>query len=233
MGRAEDFFRDVERRYGTKIRSGAATRVSIGRTARRRPRRSWPRSGPPSWRPVRRSSSRCGTIASSPGRQRCCAPADPGRCPRRDVAGSAAVWGAYLGCWPKALASPTSRQTVAQWDYKKRFIDAGAAAARDHLSQWIAAPGPGVPHRPRPRGLQCRHVGADRRRRVPGGAAKSLSNERSRARIGRSREWRRARPVREVPPLGYWRSPKPTATPGHPRPTVRRWTPRREDSRSR
>src|SRR4029077_1419607 len=38
------------------------------------------------------------------------------------------TWGA-----DESVAAPTSRQTVAQWEYKRRFIDAGAPAGRDLL----------------------------------------------------------------------------------------------------
>jgi len=82
------------------------------------------------------------------------------------------TWGA-----DESVSAPTSRQTVAQWAYKKRFIDAGAAAAREQLTGGLLR-----------LGRAC-HAGRGRLRvqrgtwertdvaRVPGGAAKSLSFE--------------------------------------------------------
>src|SRR5207248_4804933 len=49
------------------------------------------------------------------------------------------TWGAA-----ESIDAPRSRQTVAQWEYKKRFVDAAAAAARDQLAQGLLRLGRGV-----------------------------------------------------------------------------------------
>jgi len=137
MGRAEDFFRDVERRYGTKIpvrrgdtglywEDGAAStaaELAAFRSAQLAARASelvalWDdRIEPRDDSVVARRRTRADARAAM----------------WRDLL----LFGEHTWGAAESVASPTSRQTVAQWDYKKRFIDAGAAAARDHLSNGL------------------------------------------------------------------------------------------------
>src|SRR5947207_6078548 len=80
------------------------------------------------------------------------------------------TWGADI-----SVSNPTSRQTVAQWEYKKRFIDAGAAAARDDLRDGLVRLGRATRAG---RGRLVFNAGAWERTdvaRVPGGAGKSFS----------------------------------------------------------
>ncbi len=136
-GRVEDFFRDVERRYGAKIpvrrgdtglywEDGAAStaaQLAAFRSAQLAARAAeivalWDdRIEPRDDDAVRR---------------------------RRDSADArAAMWrdlllfGEHTWGADESVTDPTSRQTVAQWEYKRRFIDAGAAAARDLLSDGL------------------------------------------------------------------------------------------------
>ncbi|HYX80936.1 MAG TPA: hypothetical protein VE714_00990, partial [Gemmatimonadales bacterium] len=79
------------------------------------------------------------------------------------------TWGA-----DESVSAPASRQTVAQWEYKKRFIDAGAAAAREHLAQRLLALGRASQ---RGRGRLVFNASSWDRTdvaRVPNGAGKSL-----------------------------------------------------------
>jgi len=72
-GRAEDFFRDVERRYATRSPSAGGTLVSTGKTGPRPPRPSSPPSAPRSSPPGPPRCSRCG--------RRCGACTSPTRTP--------------------------------------------------------------------------------------------------------------------------------------------------------
>jgi alpha-mannosidase len=49
------------------------------------------------------------------------------------------TWGAQV-----SVSQAASRQTIAQWEYKRRFIDAGAAAARDQLLEGLRRLGRGT-----------------------------------------------------------------------------------------
>src|SRR5438552_562774 len=133
MGRPEDFFRDLERRYGTKIpvrrgdtglywEDGAAStaaELAAFRSAQLMARASeivelWDDRIEP------RDEN---TVARRRGR------ADARAAMWRDLL----LFGEHTWGADESIVAPASRQTVAQWEYKKRFIDAGAAAARDHL----------------------------------------------------------------------------------------------------
>src|SRR6267154_4045372 len=173
-GRAEDFFRDVERRYGTKIpvrrgdtglywEDGAAStaaELAAFRAAQLAARASelvalWEtRIEPRDDDAVQRRRSRAETRAAM----------------WRDLL----LFGEHTWGADESVSAPASRQTVGQWEYKIRFIDAGVAAARDQLNDGLLR-----------LGRACR---SGRRREIP-------QQRRARARVRRSREWRRARPV--------------------------------------
>ena len=202
-GRAEDFFRDVERRYGTKIpvrrgdtglywEDGAAStaaELAAFRSAQLVARAAeivalWETRIEP-------------RDDDAPQRRR--ARADARAAMWRDLL----LFGEHTWGADESVSAPTSRQTVAQWEYKKRFIDAGVAAARDQLSDGLLR-----------LGRACR---TGRRRlvfnagtwertdvaRVPGGAGKSLSNDGRELPSVDLENGDALVLFREVPPLGY------------------------------
>src|SRR5438093_7849485 len=82
------------------------------------------------------------------------------------------TWGADV-----SVSDPTSRQAVAQWAYKKRFIDAGAAAAHDDLRDGLTRLGRATRAG---RGRLVFNAGTWERSevaRIPGGAGKSFTHE--------------------------------------------------------
>src|SRR6266571_4339247 len=108
------------------------------------------------------------------------------------------TWGA-----DESVTAPTSRQTVAQWEYKRRFIDAGAAEARDLLSDALLRLGratqPG-------RGRLVFNAGNWERTdvvRVVAGAGKRLSSDGREMASVDLEEGEALVLIREVPPLGY------------------------------
>src|SRR6266480_403579 len=176
-GRAEDYFRDVERRYGTKIpvrrgdtglywEDGAAStaaELALFRSAQLAARASeivavWDdRIEPRDDNVVARRRTRADARATM----------------WRDLL----LFGEHTWGAAESVAAPASRQTVAQWEYKKRFIDAGAAAAHDLLSDGLLRLGratqPG-------RGRLVFNAGTWERTdvaRVAAGAGKRLSND--------------------------------------------------------
>ena len=136
-GRPDEFFRDVERRYGPRIpvrrgdsgtywEDGAAStaaELAAFRSAQLAARASeivamWdPRIEPRDDAAPQRRRSRADARAAM----------------WRDLL----LFGEHTWGADESVSAPTSRQTVAQWEYKKRFLDAGAAAARDHLNDGL------------------------------------------------------------------------------------------------
>jgi hypothetical protein len=202
-GRSEDFFRDVERRYGSKIpvrrgdtglywEDGAAStaaELALFRSAQLEARAAeivalWDDRIEPRDEdlPQRR-------------RQR----ADARSAMWRDLL----LFGEHTWGAAESVSAPASRQTVAQWEYKKRFIVAGAAAARDFLSEGLLRLG----RASRPgRGRVVFNAGTWERTdvaRVPGGAAKSLAYEGRELASVDLEDGDALVLFREVPPLGY------------------------------
>ena len=108
------------------------------------------------------------------------------------------TWGADV-----SVSNPTSRQTVAQWEYKKRFIDAGAAAARDDLRDGLVRLGRATRAG---RGRLVFNAGAWERTdiaRVPAGAGKSCTYEGREFPSVDLDDGDALVLFREVPPLGY------------------------------
>src|SRR5213083_153104 len=203
MGRAEDFFRDVERRYGTKIpvrrgdtglywEDGAAStaaELAAFRSAQLAARASeivamWdPRIEPRDDAAPQRRRSRADARAAM----------------WRDLL----LFGEHTWGADESVSAPTSRQTVAQWEYKRRFIDAGAAEARDLLSAALLRLGRACRTG---RGRLVFNAGNWERTdvaRVPGGAAKSLSNDGRELASVDLENGDALVLFREVPPLGY------------------------------
>ena len=202
-GRPEDFFRDVERRYAAKIpvrrgdtglywEDGAAStaaELAAFRSAQLAARASevlalWDDRIEP------RDDD---TVAQ-----------------RRDRADArAAMWrelllfGEHTWGAAESIAKPESRQTVAQWEYKQRFIDAGSAAAQEQLATGLLRMG------------QATHAGRGRIvfnagtwertdvARVPGGAGKTLSFDGRELAAVDLENGDALVLFREVPPLGY------------------------------
>src|SRR2546423_2620334 len=177
-GRAEDFFRDVERRYATKIpvrrgdtglywedgRASTAAELATFRHAQ--------------------LAARAAEIAALWDDR--LEPRDEGAVQRRRDRSDAhaAMWrdlllfGEHTWGAAESIDAPRSRQTVAQWEYKKRFVDAGAAAARDQLAQGLLRLGRGVHPG---RGRLVLNAGTWERThvaRVPNGAGQSPSFDR-------------------------------------------------------
>jgi len=108
------------------------------------------------------------------------------------------TWGADV-----SVSDPTSRQTIAQWEYKRRFIDAGSAAARDLMSDSLLRLGRATRAG---RGRLVFNAGAWERTdvaRVPGGAGKALTLEGRDLPSVDLEDGDALVLFREVPPLGY------------------------------
>jgi hypothetical protein len=202
-GRAEDFFRDVERRYGTKIpvrrgdtglywEDGAAStaaELAAFRSAQLVARAAeivalWDdRIEPRDDDATKRRRSR----------------ADARTAMWRDLL----LFGEHTWGADESISAPASRQTVAQWDYKRRFIDAGVAASRDQLRDGLLRLGRGGRTG---RGRLVFNAGTWERTdvvRVPGGAAKSLTNDGRELASVDLENGDALVLFREVPPLGY------------------------------
>src|SRR6267142_1411434 len=202
-GRPDDFFRDVERRYGTKIpvrrgdtglywEDGAAStaaELAAFRSAQLVARASeivalWDdRIEPRDDDATQRRRSRADARAAM----------------WRDLL----LFGEHTWGADESVSAPDSRQTVAQWGYKKRFIDAGVAAARDQLSDGLLRLGRACRTG---RGRLVLNAGTWERTdvvRVPGGAAKSLSNDGRELASVDLENGDALVLFREVPPLGY------------------------------
>ncbi|MFN2637865.1 MAG: hypothetical protein ABR585_12640 [Gemmatimonadaceae bacterium] len=175
MGRAEDFFRDVERRYGPKIPvrrgdTGVYREDGAASTA----------AELAAFRSAQLAARASEIVALWDDRLE--SRDDEALQRRRDrAADRAAMWrdlllfGEHTWGAEASVSAPTSRQTVAQWDYKKRFIDAGAAAARDYLADGLVRLGQAAG---RGRGRLVFNAGTWERTdvvRVSGGARKSFS----------------------------------------------------------
>ncbi|MGH7522070.1 MAG: hypothetical protein ACREMI_12425 [Gemmatimonadales bacterium] len=136
-GRAEDFFRDIERRYGTRIPvrrgdSGLYWEDGAASTA----------AELAAFRSAQLAARAAEIVALWDDRIE--PRDDEAQQRRRDRADArTAMWrdlllfGEHTWGAAESVDAPTSRQTVAQWDYKKRFIAAGAAAARDYLAEGL------------------------------------------------------------------------------------------------
>lgn len=202
-GRAEDFFRDVERRYGTRIpvrrgdtglfwEDGAAStaaELAAFRSAQLAARAAeivalWddriePRDDEAQQRRRERADARTAMW--------------------RDLL----LFGEHTWGAAESVDAPTSRQTVAQWDYKKRFIAAGAAAARDYLSEGLERLGRASRAG---RGRLVFNAGTWERTDValvPGGAGKALAYDGSELASVDLEGGDALVLFRDVPPLGY------------------------------
>ena len=202
-GRAEDFFRDIERRYATKIpvrrgdtglywEDGAAStaaELAAFRQAQLAARAAeimglWDdRLEPRDEDAVQRRRDRADVHAAM----------------WRDLL----LFGEHTWGADESVDAPESRQTVAQWEYKKRFIDAGAAAARDSLAQGLLRLGRGARAG---RGRLVFNAGPWERTdvaRVSNGAGKSLTYDGRELPAVDLEDGDALVLFRDVPPLGY------------------------------
>ena len=202
-GRAEDFFRDVERRFGPRIpvrrgdtgvywEDGAASTAAQLATFR-----------------AAQLSARAAEIVSLWDDRIEPRDADV-LVQRRERAGErTAMWrdlllfGEHTWGADVSVSDPTSRQTIAQWEYKRRFIDAGTAAARDLLSDNLLRLGRATRTG---RGRLVFNAGAWERTdvaRVPRGAGKTLTLEGRDLPSVDLEDGDALVLFRDVPPLGY------------------------------
>ncbi len=202
-GRAEDFFRDVERRFGPRIpvrrgdtgvywEDGAASTAAQLAAFR-----------------AAQLSARAAEIVSLWDDRIEPRDADV-LVQRRERAGErTAMWrdlllfGEHTWGADVSVSDPMSRQTIAQWEYKRRFIDAGAAAARDLLSDSLLRLGRATRAG---RGRLVFNAGAWERTdvaRVPRGAGKTLTLEGRDLPSVDLEDGDALVLFRDVPPLGY------------------------------
>jgi len=202
-GRAEDFFRDLERRYATRIPvrrgdSGLYWEDGAASTA----------AELAAFRSAQLAARAAEIVALWEARVE---PRDEDAPQRRrdraDLRG--AMWrdlllfGEHTWGAAESIDAPTSRQTVAQWDYKKRFIGAAAAAARDYLGEGLLRLGRATRAG---RGRLVFNAGSWERTDVvliPFAAGRSFSHDgRELASVDLS-ERDALVLVRDVPPIGY------------------------------
>ncbi|HMJ59363.1 MAG TPA: hypothetical protein VK467_09510, partial [Gemmatimonadales bacterium] len=192
-GRAEDFFRELERRYTTRIpvRRGdtglywedgaASTATELA-----------------SFRSAQLAARATEIVALWNGRLGVQDQPDERRAMWRDLLlFGEHTWGADV-----SVSEPDARQTVAQWAYKRRFVESGAAAAHEILNAGLLRLGAASKAG---RGRIVLNAGTWERTdvvRVPGGAGKTLafgSQELPSVDV----DGDALVVVRDVPPLGY------------------------------
>src|SRR5216117_794950 len=174
-GRAEDFFREVERRWGQKlpVRRGDTGLYWEDGAASTAAELAW-------FRRAQLAARAAGVLALWDERVE---PDDEDKAAR--IAARAAerrvmwrelllfgehTWGADV-----SVTDPDARQTVAQWAYKRRFLESGAAAAEGQVAAGLLRLGRGGPQG---RGRLVFNAANWERTdvtRVPGGAGKSLT----------------------------------------------------------
>lgn len=193
--RGEDFFREIERRYGQRIpvrrgdtgiywEDGAASTAAELATFR-----------------AAQLRARAAEIVSLWD--------DRLALRDEDAAERAAVWrdlllfGEHTWGADVSVSNPSSRQTIAQWEYKRRFINAGAAAAHDQLTEGLLQLGSATRAG---RGRLVFNAGAWERTdvaRVPAGAGKTLAFEGRELASVDLDDGDALVLFRDVPPLGY------------------------------
>ena len=202
-GRGEDFFRDVERRFGPRIpvrrgdtglywEDGAASTAAELATFRAAQLRARAAEIVALWDD--RIEPR---DAEAIARRRALSD-ERGVLWRDLLLFGEHTWGADV-----SVSEPSSRQTIAQWQYKRRFIDSGAAAARDQLSDGLLRLGRATRAG---RGRLVFNAGAWERTdvaRVPAGAGKTLTVEGRELPSVDLEDGDALVLFRDVPPLGY------------------------------
>ena len=199
-GRAEDFFRDVERRYVTKIpvrrgdtglywEDGAAStaaELASFRSAQLAARAA---------EIVELWGTRIARDEDDAARER----AETRTTLWRDLL----MFGEHTWGAAESIDAPASRQTVAQWEYKKRFINSAAAGAGDLLRDGLLRLGRATRGG---RGRLVFNAGTWERTdvaRVAGGAGKTLAYEGRELPSVDLDDGDALVLFRDVPPLGY------------------------------
>jgi len=193
-GRAEDFFRELERRYGPRIpvrrgdtglywEDGAASTAAELASFR-------------SAQLAARAAEIVALWNSRLGAQD--RPED-----RRTMWRDLLLFGEHTWGADVSVSAPDARQTVAQWSYKRRFVESGAAAARQILTDGLLRLGAGTQAG---RGRIVFNAGNWERTdvtRVPGGAGKSFAFGGQELPSVDVEGGDALVVVRDVPPLGY------------------------------
>lgn len=220
VGRAEDFFRDVERRYGAQIpvrrgdtgtywEDGAAStarELALFRTAQLAARAA----------DVLALWDDRVEMRDSAGAERIRRRAEDRRAMWRDLLlFGEHTWGADV-----SVSAPDSRQTVEQWAYKRRFIEGAAAAARQHVAEGLLRLGRGTDAGTRRIVFNASSWARSDVVRVAGGAGKTLAYNGVVCPAVDTADGASLVVIKDVPPLGYLalnetdRAPAPPADEG-------------------
>jgi alpha-mannosidase len=218
-GRAEDFFRALERRYTAQIpvRRGdsgvywedgaASTAIELAR-----------------FRGAQLAGRAADLVALWDERVE---PPDPGRADRiraralerRQMWRDLLLFGEHTWGAAQSVTEPDSPQTIEQWIYKRRFLEGAEAAARGQLMDGLLRIGRGTDRGP---GRLVFNAGSWRRTDlaiVPGGAGTALTDNGRPVPTVDLPEGDALILVRDVPPLGYL-ALKPSGTPRAPTPPL-------------
>ena len=144
QARAEDFFREVERRYGTRLPvrrgdTGCYKEDGAASTAAELALFRQPPAGGPGCRPAR-AVGRPHRAARRHRRVRV----------RDRAAERGAAWqdlllfGEHTWGARTSVSDPEGRQTVAQWHYKQRYLDSASAAVEQQLADGLLRIGKGT-----------------------------------------------------------------------------------------
>ncbi|MBI1966913.1 MAG: hypothetical protein HYS40_02890 [Gemmatimonadetes bacterium] len=202
-GRAEDFFREVERRWGPRIpvqRGDTGTYWEDGAASTARELAQF-RSAQLAARAAEilalwddRVEPRDGAGADRIRRR-----AEERRAMWRDLLlFGEHTWGADV-----SVSAPDSRQTVEQWAYKRRFVEGAAAAARQHVAEALLRLGHSTDAG---RGRIVFNASSWPRSdvvRVPGGAGTALTYNGAELPAVDLSDGSALAVVKDVPPLGY------------------------------
>ena len=202
-GRAEDFFRDVERRFGTKlpVRRGdtglywedgaASTAAELARY----------RAAQLAARAIELLAlwDAKTEAADAEGAARIRRRADE----RRQIWRDLLLFGEHTWGAAESVSEPEGRQTVAQWEYKRRFLDGAAAALEQQLAGGLLRIGRATTAGPGRLVFNASSWPRTDLLRVPGGAGRRLVSD--------GREWSAVDLpdgsalvlARDVPALGY------------------------------
>ncbi len=136
-GRSEDFFREIERRFGPKLpvrRGGTGLYWEDGAASTA--------AELAAFREVQLAARTADLLALWDDRVEP-RDADGARRSRQRAEERGAIWrdlllfGEHTWGAAESVAHPDSRQTVAQWAYKRRFLDGAAAAVRQHVAEGL------------------------------------------------------------------------------------------------
>src|SRR6184192_1210170 len=215
-GRAEDFFRDVERRFGTKlpVRRGdtglywedgaASTAAELARY----------RAAQLAARAIELLAlwDAKTEAANAEGAARIRRRADE----RRQIWRDLLLFGEHTWGAAESVSEPEGRQTVAQWEYKRRFLDGAAAALEQQLAGGLLRIGRATAAGPGRLVFNASSWPRTDVVRLPGGAGRRL--------VADGREWPAVDLpdgsalvlARDVPALGYLALAERAGTPNPP-----------------